>query len=209
MKTKFNEILKELLFRFKALTSLNIILIVIGLIILNVDCKNSSNPDGTVTCVNYQNADGFNFYFPKDFNNLIEEDLGRTMRELNPSLTFIALVPFTFGNGLFSVSIYDLSIETTIDSAFIKSVNHKATIIDEGQVDNYELIDYGVKESNDKFLRYKISFTGNISYNIMYYFMKDNYSRYLYELKMICPSQDNIEEVKSFLESVAWTAGFE
>ncbi len=85
-------------------------------------------------------------------------------------------------------------------------MNHVGTL-GRGTADNYKLVDIGISKLDDKYLYYKIS-RSDESYSIMYYFMKNDYSDILYEIKSICDSEKYIEMVQDFLENIALTVEF-
>ena len=188
------------------LNSLVVVIIAINLFIY-YSCRNSSTIKHDSSYTTYIDGNGFGFGLPKDCKNVTNEELGKTLMEINPTINFIALVPFTFGNSLFSVSAYDLKEGTPIDSAFNKTLKHVA-VLGVDPAENYRLVDSGIKNLNDKYLRYKISCIDDSTYSIMYYFMKGDYSSVLYEIKAVCQSKDNILTVQQFLENIALTAKF-
>jgi hypothetical protein len=188
------------------LTSLVVVIIAINLFIY-CSCRNSSSIKHDSTFTTYIDVNGFGFGLPKDCKNITNEELGKTLMEINPTINFIALVPFPFGNSLFSVSAYDLKEKTPIDSAFNKTLIHIA-IQGDDPAENYRLVDSGIKNLNEKYLRYKISFIDDSTFNIMYYFMKGDFSSVLYEIKAVCQSKENIITVQDFLEKIALTVKF-
>ena len=143
--------------------------------------------------ITYTDGYGFSFDLPKECEVFSKEDL-EDIRIINPNITFMAVAGLPSVNTILSISVYDLHESTSIDSAFTATVKHVATTPDEEAAGNYRLIDYGIQKTEGKFLRYKISYTDS-TINIMYYFMKDNYSNLLYELKSISPLENNLTEV--------------
>ena len=166
--------------------------------------KGKDNPPS----MTYIEVQGFGFNIPKDCENITDHELGKLLKQINPAIDFVAKVNFPFGISLFSVSTYDAGEKIHIDTAFIETVNFRATL-SEGTVDNYRLVDYGIRRFNKKVLRYKISCVEDSSYSIMYYFMRDDYSRYLNEIKLTCSSQSNLKASQDFLEKIALTANFD
>ena len=68
--------------------------------------------------------------------------------------------------------------------------------------EEYKLVDFGVNKVNNKLLRVKInSYLGEF-YNIRYYFMKDDYSKDLYEIKTACFG-DDITQTCEFMKKTA------
>lgn len=192
-----------------------IILLMISFIANN--CRNTSTNAEKQTFVTekqafltYTDGYGFTFDLPEVCEVFSMEDL-EAMKKINPTITFIGVARLPFGNTTISVSAYDLHIETPIDSAFYNTVKHVPVYPDEVNNNNYRLLDHGIQRIEDKTLRYKISesisYNGKI-YSLMYYFMKNDHSDILYEIKSICPSEDEIETTREFLEMIALTAGF-
>jgi hypothetical protein len=184
-----------------------LIAILVFLSIVDSSCHQTAKEIINRAYITYTDGYGFSFDLPEECEVISKKEL-EDLRVIDPTITFIAVAGLPFGNTTFSVSVYDLHEVTPIDSAFIKTVRYVATTPNEAAAGNYRLIDYGIQNIEGKFLRYKISCTDSTIYNIMYYFMKDDYSNLLYELKSISPSEDNLTGVKDFLEYVALTAKF-
>jgi hypothetical protein len=111
----------------------------------------------------------------------------------------------------FVVSKYVNTEPVNIDSAFMISVKSIAKF-PTGVNTEYALLDFNTYKKGGKILRYKIS---EISFgngkkidNVMYYFMKDEVSDCLYELKMSCDST-HLNLCKESLEKIAMTVNFD
>jgi hypothetical protein len=198
---RFNASLKDL--SNKKLKSNRLYVIVLLLLII---CNSSVNRDLN-TLISYIDDFGFGFDLPASCYDITDGELGQSLIEINPTIEFIAKVELDFGNTLFSVSAYDLKKITTIDSAFSQAVNYRG-MLGEIPVSNYKLTDYGKERFNDKDFRYKISCTDDRIYNIMYYFMREDLSNVLYEIKLISPSEKDVILAKDFLLNVALTVEF-
>lgn len=129
----------------------------------------------------------------------------KTMQQANDKLIYLAVIP-TGKNGknmMFSVSKY-VSEKTSIDTAFAGTVLFKP--FEKG----YKLLDYGIREVNGKKLRFKkseMTFEGKKIINTMYYFMKNDTSDKLYEIKASFePEQE--EDADKIMETIALTFTF-
>lgn len=170
-------------------------------------CNNSKKGNDKVSNGTYFDTHGFSFKIPKDCENITNDELGKLLKQGNPSIDYLAKVAFPFGNSLFSVSTFVNEEKIYMDSAFIKTVNYVATLRGD-TVKNYRLVDYGIKKLNNKILRYKISCAYDSVYSVMYYFMKDDYSRFMNEMKITCRGQNNLKTVQNYLEKIALTVNF-
>lgn len=103
---------------------------------------------------------------------------------------------------MFSVSKYVAEDEMSIEEAFMVSVETIANIDIDSLTDNFKLIDYKEYKVQGKTLRYKISEHYNRVNAIMYFFMKDNYSNELYEIK-ITTEKGELAKALSFMEGIA------
>jgi len=73
--------------------------------------------------------------------------------------------------------------------------------------EEYKLVDFDVNKVNNKLLRVKInSYLGEF-YNIRYYFMKDDYSKDLYEIKTAYLG-DDITRTCEFMKKTALSVQF-
>lgn len=120
----------------------------------------------------------------------------------------MALTGLPFVCSTVSVSVYDLDEETFIDSAFIKIVKHIPTPPDNVPSWNYRQIDYRIQKVDSLILRYKISCIDSTDYDIMYYFMKNDKSDILFEMKATFYSPYEIYSAKDFIERIALTVKF-
>ena len=177
------------------------------LIIISDSCQGRrGNPVPSDSQI-FTNADGFSFTLPDNWQDVTRDKPGEIVQSMNPSIMFVAIAELPDENALFSISAYDMGEIMTIDSAFMKSVNTKGTISGEPVV-NYRVIDHGTRSRDDKILRYKISFNPETKYSIIYYIMKNDASRYLYELKAVCESEAALAGLQESLEEVVVSSGF-
>jgi hypothetical protein len=177
------------------------------LIIISGSCQGRGGNQVTSDSQIFTNADGFSFALPDNWRDVTGNDLGEIVRSTNPSIMFVAIAERPDENALISISAYDMGETMTIDSAFMKSVNTKGTISGETVV-NYRVIDHGIRSRDDKILRYKISFNPETKYSIIYYVMKNDASRFLYELKAVCESEAALAGLQESLEEVVVSSGF-
>jgi hypothetical protein len=73
--------------------------------------------------------------------------------------------------------------------------------------EDYKLVDFGVKKINNKYLRVKISSYLGDFYNVRFYFMKDDYSKDLYEIKTGCLG-DELRKTCELMEKAALSVQF-
>ena len=175
--------------------------------IIDNSCRNSPKNIDNHAYITYTDGYGFSFNLPEECEVLSKHDL-ENIRELDPTITFMALTGLPFVCSTVSISVYDLHQETILDSAFIKTVKHIPTQPVGDTTWNYRLIDYGIQMVDNKPLRYKISCIDSTDYYIMYYFMKNDKSNILYEIKATCYSENEIKTAKDFIEEIALTASF-
>ena len=102
------------------------------------------------------------------------------------------------------VSKYIAKDKMSIEDAFNQSVKTTTSFNSDSLTDNFQLIDYKTYEANGITLRYKISMHFDKIYSIMYYFMKDDYSNELYEIKTSA-SKNDLSIALKFSEKVALT----
>ncbi len=144
---------------------------------------------------------------PKGYVNMTESDIFKIIAEANTHILFLAFTDTIKRTSTFSVSKYSADEPMTIDSAFNYTVNSVATTCGTQMADSYKLIDSGTYQLEGKMMRFKISTIDKMSINIMYYFMKDDYSNELYEIKLITP-KDKLKEGKKYIEKVALSFSF-
>lgn len=191
----------------KMISGVFLILMLLLSVIINNNCNTSAKVNNSLKSINYTNNYGFSFDLPDFCEVLSVEDLER-IREIDPSITFMALTGLPFVCSTVSNSVYDLHDETLIDSAFIKMVKHIPTPPYDDPFWNYRLIDYGTQMLDSIILRYKISCVDSTDYHIMYYFMKNDKSNILFEIKGTCYSENEIKPAKDFIEGIALTVKF-
>jgi hypothetical protein len=194
----------------KFVSSCLLIVILILLAISNNNCRNAAKTNRNLNYINYSDKFGFSFNIPKEYSVVTADELNE-MREMNQTLAFVAIVSFPFGNRAFSVSAYDLHEETSIDTAFARTVRHVPITADESRSGKYKVLGHGKWEFYGKTLRYKFSLNINQKdtlFNIMYYYMKNDFSDILYETKIIASSENEIETVTDFLDNIALTVMF-
>lgn len=135
-----------------------------------------------------------------------DEKLTKALKAFNDKIMYVAIVNIASQKIPFAVSKYHSEEMRSIDSAFDQTVRFKAA-----DDDVYKLVEAGTYKKDDKVLRYKISeitFDGGAKTNsVMYYFMKDDASNDLYEIKL-SGNPKNRKELKAVLEQVALSVSF-
>ena len=135
--------------------------------------------------------------------NLEMEDLLASLKEINPNVIFLRSFR-TLKNKpiLFAVSRYENSERTKLDTVFFKqTVNIKASNL--GEISNsYKLISYNRYKKSNKLLYTKVSSPMEGQCCVMYYFMKNNFSEVMYEIKL-SGGITEIEEMKTISEKIA------
>ena len=181
MKIIFNTYFSILLFS----------IIVIGLLSFNVNQENERIK------VNSE----FSLILPT--LNLEMEDLLASLKEINPNVIFLRSFR-TLKNKpiLFAVSKYKNSERIKLDTVFFKqTVNSKASI--QGEVSNsYKLISYNRYMKSNKLLYTKVSSPMEGQCCVMYYFMKNNFSEVMYEIKL-SGGINEMGEMKTSAEKIA------
>jgi hypothetical protein len=165
-------------------------------------CNNAKKGNENLTDSTYVDSLGFSFEIPEGCENITNGELGLLLKENNPYLDFLGSIGFPWGNSLLAVSTYIEPEPISIDTAFIQTAKYAPPY------DGYRLVDYGIKQSRDKILRYKISSFKDSVFSVMYYYMKDDYSRILNEMKLTCRSEKNINTIQNYLEKVAKTVSY-
>jgi hypothetical protein len=136
------------------------------------------------------------FHIRSPFTEITNEELGQSIKNLNSHILFLAL-PDSDKNTMISASVYSDSIKKSMDKAFEVTINYVGD-------EYYHVLDYGIYKVDNKTLRFKVSTTGMGTFNLMYYFMKDDYDYDLYELKAVT-MPENYDKTKAYLESIATT----
>lgn len=135
--------------------------------------------------------------------NLEMEDLLASLKEINPNVIFLRSFR-TLKNKpiLFAVSRYENSERTKLDTVFFKqTVNIKASNL--GEISNsYKLISYNRYKKSNKLLYTKVSSPMEGQCCVMYYFMKNNFSEVMYEIKL-SGGINEMGEMKTSAEKIA------
>ncbi|MGN6164482.1 MAG: hypothetical protein ACTHOF_08075 [Flavisolibacter sp.] len=135
-----------------------------------------------------------------------DERLTKALQDVNNKIVYVAIINTAPKKIPFAVSKYHSEAVRSIDSAFDQTVRFKAA-----DDDVYKLVEAGTYKKDDKVLRYKISeitFDGGAKTNsVMYYFMKEDASNDLYEIKL-SGNPKNRKELKAVLEQVALSVSF-
>lgn len=135
--------------------------------------------------------------------NLEMKELFTAIKEVNPTVIFLrSFKTLKKKPILFAVSKYENSERIKLDTVFFKqTVNSKASI--QGEVSNsYKLISYNRYMKSNKLLYTKVSSPMEGQCCVMYYFMKNNFSEVMYEIKL-SGGITEIEEMKTISEKIA------
>jgi hypothetical protein len=127
------------------------------------------------------------------------EDLFTRITEVNPNVIFLrSLITLKNKQILFSVSRYETTKSLSLSSAFYEqTANHHPTNL--GDISkNHKVISFRefIKENKTLYTKVSKPFEGQC--NVMYFFMKDNFSNVMYEIKL----SGSISE-KELMESIA------
>ena len=175
----------------------NLLFIMTALIIV-VSC--SKNISENVKLVSID-SNQFEFELPKESKEF-DEDFKNLMLQHNNKILYIALCDTNETKDLFLVSKYIAKNKMSIEEAFIESVETTTNLNTDSLTENFQLIDYRTYEVDGITIRYKISKHFDKVYTIMYYFMKDDYSNELYEIKS-STNENGLSNAKKFMETVA------
>ena len=142
------------------------------------------------------------FIVPKNSKE-VNENLKKAMMQMNKSIMYLASCEVKGSKNIFfMVSKYTSNYKTSIEEAFAQSVNTTVNIHEDTLVDNSRVIDFKKYKIQEQVLHYKISKHFDKTYTIMFYFMKDDYSNQLYEIK-VATDERELSKCFKFLESVA------
>jgi hypothetical protein len=178
-------------------TKMKNLFIIISTLIL-FSCSNNISKNRNLVSID---SNQFEFELPKESKEL-NNDFKEVMLEVNNKILYLALCDTNNSKYLFMVSKYIAPNKMTIDAAFNQSVNTTTNLDSDSLTDNFQLIDYKTYEVHGKTIRYKISMHFDRIYTIMYYFMKDDYSTELYEIKTSA-SKNDLSKALKFIEKVA------
>lgn len=125
------------------------------------------------------------------------DELFAKIKKVNPTIIFFRTISTQDQQFLFAVSHYKNAQPLQLAQAF-----KSATKINEPLSSTYKLISLQSYKKGNTLLYRKISnpFKGQCS--VMYYFMKNNYSTTLYEIKLSGPLK-HIEKIKNMAEKIA------
>lgn len=140
------------------------------------------------------------------YNTIEVDELFSSINKSNPSIIFLRVIkPNKNKQILFAVSRYENSELMNLTTAFKEhTIDFKAENLGDLSKD-YKLISYNQYKKNNKLLFVKISNPVEGICCVMYYFMKDNFSNVMYELKISGKISD-IEDLKKMSEKIALSA---
>lgn len=132
------------------------------------------------------------------------EELFVRITEANPNVIFLrSLITSKDNQILFAVSRYETTKALSLSSAFYEqTANHKANNLGEDLSNKYKLISFREYKKANRTLYTKVSrpFEGHC--NVMYYFMKNNFSNVMYEIKLSGKFSEK-EEMESLAKKIA------
>lgn len=136
--------------------------------------------------------------------NVEVEELFSAITKANPNVIFLrSLITAKDKQILFAVSRYETTKALSLRSAFYEqTANHKANNLGEDVSKKYKLISFREYKKSNITLYTKVSrpFEGHC--NVMYYFMKNNFSNVMYEIKLSGKFLEK-EEMESLAEKIA------
>ncbi len=145
----------------------------------------------------------FEFELPDESKEL-DGEFKNLILQQNNNIVYLALCDTNKSKYLFTVSKYIARDKMSIEEAFTQSLETTTNLNSDSLKDNFQLIDYKTYEAQGITIRYKISMHFDKIYTIIYYFMKDDYSNELYEIKTSA-SKNDLSSAFKFLEKVALT----
>lgn len=129
-----------------------------------------------------------------------QENLFSMLKKANPNVIFLRSVLTSKSKKiLFAVSRYENSESEKLDNVFYEQT---ASYKDNNFGNNYKLISYGKYKSGNKFLYEKVSSPMEGQCCVMYYFMKNNFSNVMYEIKL-SGKMNEMDEMKTIAEKIA------
>jgi len=179
------------------------LLCIMAAILMLVACSKNNNENAKLIQIDSKQ---FEFALPKDSKEL-DEAFKNTMIQVNSNILYMAICDTNDAKYLFMVSKYMLNTKTSIEEAFAQTVKPTTNPNTDSLTDHLQLIDYKTYDVQGKTIRYKISKHFDTVYTIMYYFMKDDSSKELYEIKTTA-NQNNLAKAQHFLEKVALSVEF-
>lgn len=131
------------------------------------------------------------------------EDLFTRITEANANVIFLrSLITLKNKQILFSVSRYETTKSLSLSSAFYEqTANHKPTNLGDISKD-HKVISFREYIKGNKTLYSKVSKPFEERCNVMYYFMKDNFSKVMYEIKLSGKLSEK-KEMESIAEKIA------
>jgi hypothetical protein len=130
-------------------------------------------------------------------------ELFSAITKVNPTVIFLRSLSNSKSKPiLFAVSRYENSKPVKLSSAFYEqTANHHPTNL--GDISkNHQVISFREYIKRNKTLYYKVSKPFEGQCNVMYYFMKDNFSKVMYEIKLSGKLSEK-EEMESIAEKIA------
>ena len=135
--------------------------------------------------------------------NVELEELFLAITKVNPTVIFLRSFSSSKNKPiLFAVSRYENSKPVKLSSAFYEqTANHKPTNLGDISKD-HKVISFREYIKGNKTLYSKVSKPFEEQCNVMYYFMKDNFSKVMYEIKLSGKLSEK-EEMESIAEKIA------
>ena len=135
--------------------------------------------------------------------NVELEELFSAITKVNPTVIFLRSLSTSKNKPiLFAVSRYETTKSLSLSSAFYEqTANHKPTNL--GDISKeHKVISFREYKKGNKTLYTKVSKPFEEHCVVMYYFMKDNFSKVMYEIKLSGKLSDK-EEMESIAEKIA------
>jgi len=181
--------------------------VLLALALISVLANTCKNTPGKSNNLIYADSNRVAFELP----DLISED--NELKEINPYVVYAAYIKFNNDKRLFTLSKFSTDEEHIIEFDFVTLLLKDFTFGDI-EVDAYALKDFGIYEKEGKEYRYKVSTISDSilqidnAWLVSYYFMKNNKSKNLYEMKLMCSDVESVEPLKAKLEGIVKTVEF-
>ena len=175
------------------------------LLILLVSCTNQHQIDKSRLSMIDNNK--FKFELPPNSKES-PEDFKALLQQMNDAIIYLAICDTGKTNTLLSVAKYYAEEKMTIKEAYQLSVNTKPELNSDTIKSDYKLVDAKEYQIEGKTLRYKVSESFGETNSIMFYFMKNDYSDELYEVKYTCKTEQ-LKAAMKVMEKVALSVSIE
>lgn len=137
-----------------------------------------------------------------------DEQLEAGVKKANNKLLYLTVLKLDGKSAPLSVSKYPSAETKTIEQAFKENETYRPP----NSESFYRILEHGEAKRGGKILRYKITEitfeSGGKTNSILYYFMKGDASKELYELKVVC-DPERLAAFKELAEKIALSVSFQ